>query len=154
MQNLNIYLAETLSEGTFVTMIAAMLDATAGTMEVINAGHPAGLVISPQGDLALTQQEANLPLGLDPVGELAAEKSALAAGSYLTFFTDGLSELPLEDGKLLGEDALAGHLAQLVKDAPAPPSSDALAGALTKLLDGLQCGMSRDDRTFLIARRV
>jgi serine phosphatase RsbU (regulator of sigma subunit)/pSer/pThr/pTyr-binding forkhead associated (FHA) protein len=153
MQNLNLYLCETLADGTFVTMLAAMLDPASGTLEVINAGHPPGYFLSPAGDVQATQQAANMPLGLDPAAELLSEHGALPPGSYLVLYTDGLSELALADGTLLGEEALAQHLAALVKAAATPTSTD-LSAKLTSLLDSLQDGMSRDDRTFLVVRRT
>ena len=157
MRNLNIYLAESLSEGTFVTMLSALLDPATGRLETINAGHPAGLFITPLGDVRHTQSEANMPLGLDPAIDPQPDTTTLEPGSYLVMFTDGLSELHLADGEQLGEDALAGHLARLVKEHSADGKSAAstdIATKLTALLDSLQTGMAHDDRTFLVARRV
>jgi serine phosphatase RsbU (regulator of sigma subunit) len=158
MQNLNGYLSENLSEGTFVTMLAALLDPATGELETINAGHPAGLVVSPGGEFALTQQGVNMPLGLDGKAELLTETTRLANGSYLVMFTDGLTELYLEDGSQLGEDALAAHIARLVREHQASGASSGnaadLSGKLTGLLDSLQSGMAKDDRTFLLARRL
>ncbi len=154
MQNLNVYLAETLADGTFVTMIAAMLDPNAGTLEIINAGHPAGFFITAKGEISLTQQSANLPLGLDATTELIGDATTLPQGSYLMLYTDGLSELHIANGELLGEDALAEHIAGIVKTQASPPMAGDLSANLTALLDSLQEGMSSDDRTFLIARRL
>jgi serine phosphatase RsbU (regulator of sigma subunit) len=154
MQNLNVYLAESLSEGTFVTMLSAMLTLPTGELEIINAGHPAGLFIKPDGEVSLTQQGANLPLGLDPECNLIAETTKLPNDSYLILFTDGLSELPVANGELLGEDALAADIASIVKSSPPPATSVDISNRLTQLLDSLQEGMSRDDRTFLVARRI
>jgi hypothetical protein len=171
MQNLNVYLSESLSEGTFVTMLSALLTIETGELEIINAGHPAGLVVvPPSGDITLTQNSTNLPLGLDPGAELVGETTTLPANAYLILFTDGLSELPIANGELLGEEALASHIAGIVKNVPAAvqsdgpaavpvsplaaPSSSDISTRLTTLLDSLQEGMSRDDRTFLVARRV
>lgn len=157
MQSLNIYLAESLTEGTFVTMLAAMLDPATGELETINAGHPAGFLVSPAGELSLTQEAANLPLGLDPVAEHVVESTRLPQNSFLVMFTDGLTELHLADGELLGDEALGVHLAALVKQSAANAggiSAADLSGKLTSLLDSLQSGMASDDRTFLVVRRT
>jgi len=157
MRNLNIYLSENLAAGTFVTMLAALLDTATGKLEIINAGHPAGFFVSTAGILEETQNSANLPLGLDPSAELVADTTTLEQGSYLIMFTDGLSELNTAGGELLGEDALGQHITKLIQDQhaanPATKAAD-IAAALTTLLDSLQEGMAKDDRTFLIARRV
>lgn len=159
MRSLNIYLSESLSEGTFVTMLAAMLDPATGRLETINAGHPAGLFVTPDGKFEETQNSQNVPLGLEPAVDLIADTTSLEQGSYLVMFTDGLSELSMEDGELLGEDALAKHIAEIIRkqhDAAGASSTSAaqVAAQLTSLLDSMQTGMAHDDRTFLLARRL
>ncbi|HEY4330687.1 MAG TPA: PP2C family protein-serine/threonine phosphatase, partial [Phycisphaerae bacterium] len=158
MRNLNIYLSENLAPGTFVTMLAALLDPSTGTLETINAGHPAGFVISLAGELVETQSASNLPLGLDPSAELIGETTTLPQGSYLLMFTDGLSELHMAEGEMLGEDALGVHISRLIKEHHATSTGEGGAGVisskLTALLDSMQEGMAKDDRTFLLARRI
>jgi phosphoserine phosphatase RsbU/P len=153
MQNLNVYLAESLTAGTFVTMLACLLDTATGELETVNAGHPPGLFLTPGAPLKLTQSEANMPLGLDPDAPLASQTTTLDPGTFLVMFTDGLTELPLENGELLGEDALADHITKILQAIPGACSND-ISVKLTALLDSLQEGMSRDDRTFLLARRT
>jgi phosphoserine phosphatase RsbU/P len=153
MQNLNVYLAESLAQGTFVTMLACLLDPATGTLETINAGHPPGFFITSKGELTLTQSEANMPLGLDAGAELLADSTTLEADTTLIMYTDGLTELPLESEQLLGEDALAKHLSRIVTSSPKAATAE-IAGQLSSLLDSLQCGMAQDDRTFLVARRT
>jgi serine phosphatase RsbU (regulator of sigma subunit) len=157
MQNLNAYLVDTLTEGTFVTMLAVMLDPAEGTLEIINAGHPAGLLLWPDGTMKLTQAERNTVLGIDAEEAYVSETVELARGAYLVLYTDGLSELNVGEGNLLGEDRLAADVAALVREgagAGGALSSADLSARLTAHLDRLQEGMSSDDRTFLIARRV
>jgi sigma-B regulation protein RsbU (phosphoserine phosphatase) len=153
MQNLNLYLAESLTDGTFVTALAAMLDPATGSLEIINAGHPAGLFVTPAGTLELSQHSENMPLGLDPNIPLLSHTTTLDPNTFFAIFTDGLTELPLEGGELLGEDPLAEHITRLIKDSQNCSCND-LSTKLTTLLDSLQFGMSQDDRTFLLARRV
>ncbi|HUO09200.1 MAG TPA: SpoIIE family protein phosphatase [Phycisphaerae bacterium] len=153
MQNLNVYLAETLADGTFVTALAAMLDPATGKLEVINAGHPAGIFVTPSGTVELTQSAANMPLGIDPNAVLQSETTTLEAGTFFVIFTDGLTELPLEGGNLLGEEELATQVTRLITESPNCSCLD-VSGRLTALLDSLQFGMSQDDRTFMLARRV
>jgi serine phosphatase RsbU (regulator of sigma subunit)/pSer/pThr/pTyr-binding forkhead associated (FHA) protein len=154
MQTLNLYLAESLTDGTFVTMIAAMLDPAAESLEIINAGHPPGFFLTPAGELTFTQSAQNLPLGLDERAPFVSDKASFPKNDYLVLYTDGLSELPLADGQILGEETLGQHVATIIREgAGALPAAD-LSGKLTTLLDSLQSGMSRDDRTFLVARRL
>ncbi len=157
MRNLNIYLSENLAEGTFVTMLAALLDTANGRLETINAGHPAGYFVTTEGMMEETQNSMNLPLGLDKSAELVCDTTTLEQGSYLVMFTDGLSELHMAGGEMLGEEALGVHIARLIKDqhrAGTTTNAADIAAKLTALLDSLQEGMAKDDRTFLLARRV
>jgi hypothetical protein len=153
MQQLNQYLSETLAQGTFVTMLACLLDPVSGTLETINAGHPPGFFVTPSGELSITQTECNMPLGLDPAAEPYADKTSLESGTTLMMYSDGLTELPLANDQLLGEDKLGEHLTALLKTNPAAPSVE-VAKQLSTLLDSLQHGMAQDDRTFLLARRL
>ncbi len=152
MQNLNLYLCESLAEGTFVTMLAVLLDPATGELETINAGHPPGFFVTCKGEVSLTLAEADMPLGLDPEGQLLSEKATLEPETFLMMYTDGLTELPLEGGALLGEEALSTNLARLVTTTPNFAAAD-VCKKMNALLDSLQSGMSQDDRTFLIARR-
>lgn len=158
MRDLNIYLSESLTPGTFVTMLAALLEPQTGKLEMINAGHPAGLFVSPTGEVTQTQMAANLPLGIDPEAEPHAETTTMNKGEYLVLFTDGLTELSVGEGQLLGDEALAEHVARLIQahhaEGGTGDSAAILAEKLSSLLDSLQVGMAQDDRTFLIARRV
>jgi serine phosphatase RsbU (regulator of sigma subunit) len=94
-----------------------------------------------------------MPLGLDGEAELVSQTTSLEKGTFLVMFTDGLTELTLENGELLGDEALGEHVGQLVRSTPACTSAEG-SRKLTALLDSLQTGMATDDRTFLIARRV
>ncbi len=153
MQNLNLYLAESLTDGSFVTALAAMLNPATGSLEIINAGHPAGLFVTPTGTLELSQHSENMPLGLDPGIPLVSHATTLDPGAFFVIFTDGLTELPLDGGTLLGEDPLADHIVRLIKESQNCTCND-LSTKLTTLLDSLQFGMSQDDRTFLLTRRI
>jgi serine phosphatase RsbU (regulator of sigma subunit) len=94
-----------------------------------------------------------MPLGLDPSTEPYADKTSLEPQTTLVMYSDGLTELPLANDKLLGDDALGEHLSTLIKSNPAAPTT-AVAKQLSTLLDSLQHGMAQDDRTFLLARRL
>jgi serine phosphatase RsbU (regulator of sigma subunit) len=134
-------------------MLACLLDPVTGTLETINAGHPPGFFITPSGELSLTQSEMNLPLGLDASTELVSDTTSLESATTLIMYSDGLTELPLEGDKLLGEEALAEHLRKIVTFSPTAPTAD-ISRQLTTLLDSMQHGMAQDDRTFLMAKRL
>jgi len=153
MRNLNEYLCETLAPGSFVTMCALEVEAKTGRFEVINAGHPPALVLTADGTVQELQKEANCPLGLDTKPPLA-EQGQLTPGQVLALYSDGLTELPMENGEMMGDEALTEHLRTLCK-ASAGRSAAELAQGLTTILDQVQGDrMSSDDRTFLLVRRT
>jgi serine phosphatase RsbU (regulator of sigma subunit) len=80
----------------YVTAIFLRLDPRRGEVEIVNAGHNPGFVISPDG----TQHEINAagtPLGLLPGMTYASERLPFGRGSKLLFYTDGLTEVFLEE---------------------------------------------------------
>jgi serine phosphatase RsbU (regulator of sigma subunit) len=80
----------------YVTAIFLRLDPRRGEVEIVNAGHNPGFVIAPDG----TQHEINAagtPLGLLPGMTYASERLPFGKGSRLLFYTDGLTEVFLEE---------------------------------------------------------
>ncbi len=153
MNNLNEHLCESLAEGTFVTMVAVDLDPATGKLECVNAGHPPIFVLDPNGGLRHLQHSANLPLGIAP-RPLSLEKDTLELGHLLTLYSDGLTELPDENGQLLGVEELGQYLMAIYagkENQPVELCADALIREMEKLDNGRD---PTDDRTFLLARRA
>jgi serine phosphatase RsbU (regulator of sigma subunit) len=154
MRILNEHICEYMEEQLFVTMVCLLLDARDGAYELVNAGHPAPVVVGPGGSVRSLQAGEHLPLGIQPA-EYAAETGRLEAGHLLALFTDGLTEMADEDGRQLGHEGVTGHLRELfVGHARGGDGLDGLAGELTALLDRCQGPrLPHDDRTFLLACR-
>jgi sigma-B regulation protein RsbU (phosphoserine phosphatase) len=153
MGSLNEHLMEYMSEGSFVTMAAVLLDPATGDCEVVNAGHPAPLVLEPGDRMRWLMEAKNLPLGIAPA-TFEVQRERLGAGQMLALFTDGLTDLPLADSGRLGTE----RLAELIRIAYAAQGSGQ-AAQVAKLL-GASLDEARgdrlpdDDRTFLLARRA
>ncbi|HYE20731.1 MAG TPA: SpoIIE family protein phosphatase [Tepidisphaeraceae bacterium] len=173
--NLDRYLRQTLPVESFVTLIGVVLDPATGELECVNAGHPKPLVLTPYGggEVPMPMSELSgstvlppatatelpcepgLPLGIEYEEEVAISQSThrLEPGQLLALYTDGLSELTLSAGDLLGTAGLRGVLSACFPTAQTPARDS--AAALTHKLDELQSGhAATDDRTFLLARRV
>jgi sigma-B regulation protein RsbU (phosphoserine phosphatase) len=149
--NLNLYLISTLSEESFVTLIALAIDPATGAIEMVNAGHPPLLVLSPGGAPQRIEMEGNLPLGMekDPILNCGL---TLQPGEMAVLYSDGLSELSDVNDDMLGIDGLCVELSA------AYPTSETSARIayekLTNRLNEIQGGRaSTDDRTFLLVRR-
>ncbi len=161
MRNLNEYLCDTIAVGSFVTMLAVEINAKTGEFECVNAGHPPGFVIAPDGNRTELQAELNLPLGIDPVAH-QLQRGKIDQGHVLALFTDGLTELNTVEGAMLGQEELGVKLTEIVRKGLAGPEErtrpadelQSMAADLTRTLDELQGEhLATDDRTFLLARR-
>jgi phosphoserine phosphatase RsbU/P len=90
----------------YVTAIFLKLDSVAHTVEVVNAGHNAGFLIS--ADKTVHEIVASgTPIGLVPMMEYASEKLAFPPESRLLFYTDGLTEVVQVDDEFGPERLLA-----------------------------------------------
>jgi sigma-B regulation protein RsbU (phosphoserine phosphatase) len=149
---LNSYICETVGFQRFVTMACIVLDPATGRFEYANAGHPPPLITRPGQQSRRLPAGENLPLGVDSTS-INCRDDRLESDELLTIYTDGVSELELSDGRLLGADGLAAKLADLCAEPGCALS--ALAQDLTTHLDQLQQGrLAHDDLTLMLARRV
>jgi sigma-B regulation protein RsbU (phosphoserine phosphatase) len=76
----------------YVTAIFLRLNPETGEIEVVNAGHNPGFLIAP-GAEPHEFNAAGTPLGLLPGMSYTSERSVLAPGARLLFYTDGLTEV-------------------------------------------------------------
>jgi PAS domain S-box-containing protein len=109
-------------EGQIVTCCYAVLSPDASELVIASAGHPPPLVAQADGRVAYLELPVDVPLGAQLVGEGGALNEttvALAVGSVLAFFTDGLIESRHHsldvglDNLLAAISPAAGPLAQL-----------------------------------------
>src|SRR5271155_1081139 len=90
----------------YVTAIFLKLNQENHTVEVVNAGHNPGFLIS--GSNTVHEIEASgTPIGLIPMREYASETLAFQPGSRLLFYTDGLTEVFQGDDEFGPERLLA-----------------------------------------------
>lgn len=131
--------------GQFTTCLYGVYDAEDSTLAMACAGHPAPLVIGPDGDAAYLELEVGLPLG---AGALAGARSELVVpihpGSTVLFYTDGLVEgrdSPVDEGMARLRSAAAGWMGDP-------------AGLCDRLLKAMDREGHHDDDTALLALAV
>ena len=128
----------------YVTAIFLRLDPRRGELEIVNAGHNPGFVITPDG--RQYQIEAtSTPLGLLPGMTYSSERLTFPKGSRLLFYTDGLTEVFLEDEEF-GQDRL------LLEFSNTPTgNADGILDALWVAIHGFSGGgPQEDDMTALV----
>ena len=133
--------------GRFVTACAAHVRWRDERLEVTlgNAGHPAPLLLRPDGELRQLRG-GGLPLGIFPDSGPALEQHELSAGDTLIFYSDGLADAH-RPGQGYFDDQLPGEVAALAGRAP----GQMLARLQEVALEFCQ-GKVRDDITMLALR--
>jgi serine phosphatase RsbU (regulator of sigma subunit)/PAS domain-containing protein len=141
-----IILAEEFS-GRFVTACAAHVQWRDEKLEVTlgNAGHPAPLLLRPDGELRQLRG-GGLPLGIFPDAGPGVEQHELSTGDTLIFYSDGLADAH-RPGQGYFDDQLLGEVAALAGRAP-----DQILARLQRAALEFCQGKVRDDITMLALR--
>lgn len=75
----------------YVTAIFLRLEPATHMLEVVNAGHNPGFLVT--GDNVQQMKASGTPIGLVPGMQYASQTYAFPSGSKLLFYTDGLTEV-------------------------------------------------------------
>jgi phosphoserine phosphatase RsbU/P len=110
LTKLNGLLVEDFPAGKFVTLVYAVLNPASRSVTFANAGHLPPLLVDETGSHFL-DTECGLPLGLS-CGNYSESTVALAPGSRLVFYSDGITEALNANDEEYGVERLAAHLAR------------------------------------------
>jgi anti-sigma regulatory factor (Ser/Thr protein kinase) len=94
-------LVERSGPGTLATVACVAYDPRTGVLEYSSAGHPPPLVMAPGEPPRFLEHPLGLPVGVMPDAAYQQRRVALAPGSVLLLYTDGLvedRELPIGEG--------------------------------------------------------
>jgi sigma-B regulation protein RsbU (phosphoserine phosphatase) len=104
--DVNRALCGTIESARFATLIYLELDAERGTVQLVNAGHPAVIIVSPDGSRALGPSTGPA-LGLLPDAHFDVHTFEIPPGGVLAAYSDGVTEAMDDEGEELGEARLA-----------------------------------------------
>jgi PAS domain S-box-containing protein len=127
-----------------VTLVYVLADASAGELQVVNAGHPPPLVLHEDGTLDTVSEHVSAPLGIGRE-DRSAFKVPFSGTDTLLLYTDGLIERRDEDIDV-GQDRLAQACTAL-------PHED-LSKSLEHLVVEVRDHTREDDVAALVARRT
>ena len=103
----NEVLGDDLSFERYITMIMVRLEAQERQFTYSNAGHPAGLLLSAQGEIKAQLKRQGVPLGIRKQSVYpSSEVMPLDQGDILFLYTDGFDEAMSMDEHFFGVDAI------------------------------------------------
>lgn len=152
MRRAGEHLALYLPGGAFVTALGCILDPASGECEVVNAGHPELLRITPDGTLKTVEGGVNQPLGL-PGAPPTAQTLSLDRGEAVVMYTDGWPDLASATGERLGDKRFMATIQKSFArhaHVPLPPHLKMICDAAESFRDS---ALPNDDRALLLARR-
>jgi serine phosphatase RsbU (regulator of sigma subunit) len=135
------------SRRRYVTAIFLRLHPEAGEIEVVNAGHNPGFLLT-RGAAPHQFDAGGTPLGLLPGMRYQSERHGFPPGTRLLFYTDGLTEVFRGDEEF-GPERLMDEFSKC-RAGRADGILDALWAALAAYADG---GPQGDDMTALVLCR-
>ena len=113
LEQVNRLIAENNRESMFVTVWLAILDIPSGKLTAVNAGHEYPVYKAPGGCYELIRDRHGIAVGALENTRYREYELAMAPGSSLFVYTDGLPEANNSQAKLFGPDRM---LAALNKD--------------------------------------
>jgi serine phosphatase RsbU (regulator of sigma subunit) len=100
-------LIEDLGLDRFITLFFAKLAPATGTWTYINAGHPPGYVIAPDGRIKAEMAPGAAALGIDrEESRLESSQVALEPGDLVLLLSDGIPEARSAAGEEFGEERM------------------------------------------------
>jgi sigma-B regulation protein RsbU (phosphoserine phosphatase) len=141
--------AET-TNGMFVTVCLAHLEASSGRLAYVNAGHNPPLHWDHRSQSLAPLARPGLPLGIESEAAYAEGVAEIAPGDLMVFYTDGVTDATDARSDLFGMDRLQNVIVAHA-DGSAPEVRAKLREAMA---DFIGSAPQYDDVTFLIARRL
>jgi phosphoserine phosphatase RsbU/P len=133
----------------YVTAIFLRLDPASHTLEVVNAGHNPGFLISGTSSASQSIEASGTPIGLVPGMQYSSQQFNFPAGSRLLFYTDGLTEVFRGDEEFGSE-----RLLQVFKECKLPNGPAILDLLWLKLNSFCGGAHQEDDMTALVLLRA
>lgn len=135
------------SDDQFATAQLAELHLGSGELHLLNAGHPAPLLVGRSGQTRALPTVPALPVGIGAGEAPVVTSVTLEPGDRVLFFTDGVVENRLPDGEPLGEERLREAFARECADGR---TASETVRRLSRSSPGLHGGHTRDDATWVL----
>ncbi|AEV81199.1 stage II sporulation protein E [Actinoplanes sp. SE50] len=134
--------------GGFITAVLAEFDQRTGTLKVISAGHPSGIVIRDGKVVKILPTPTALPVVMGRHRPPLVVEEVLEPGDRLLLYTDGIIEARALDGAEFGLDRLIDFAVKAAADQLSLPET---ARRLVHAIHEHQDDQLQDDATVLLA---
>jgi serine phosphatase RsbU (regulator of sigma subunit) len=145
---LNESLLETARAQTYVTLVAVLVDAAAGKLQCIRAGHHPPLLVDGEGKAQWLERGGGLPIGLFSNVAVSMETYDMPRGGVVVLYTDGVTEAEAVSGEHFGMGRLSKSVAAQC-GATARGIHDGVRAAMKEFSGGCR---PRDDSTLVVLR--
>ncbi len=122
----------------YATAIYGVIDTTRRRLTLVNAGHPAVLVMPANSDRVLRLEATGPALGLIEAGSFRSHGVPLDSGTVIVAVTDGVTEALDQEDREFGDERLAALVS-----ASQGTSAGRLCAAILEAV-GAHCGARRD----------
>ncbi len=147
-ERINRMLWERTARTRFATLFWGIYDAETGTLQYVNAGHAAPMLIREGGKLVDRLDQGGPVLGLLPQSRYGSGLVRIGAGDTLVIYSDGVNEAADQNEEEFGEDRLAETIARAGQAKP----EELCEQIMSQVAAFAMAGPPPDDRTLLVAR--
>jgi sigma-B regulation protein RsbU (phosphoserine phosphatase) len=147
VKHANTVVTQDVDGDSFITFVTGVIDAQAGLLRFVNAGHEPALILRRNAVAFEVSQSHGMVLGVDAQATYAEVHIPVAAGDLIVFYTDGLTEATNARGELFTIDRLCAEIAARRNESPHD-----LANSIFDTVRHYADGEMRDDSTILVLR--
>lgn len=145
---LNAFVHKSSESHTFITFFFGILDAAAGTLAYVNAGHNPPILLEAGGGVRRLES-TGFCLGMFSGVDYGAGSARLAPGDMLCLFTDGITEGRNAAGEDFGEERLLA----LLRGSGGADAPSVMAKIFDEVRGFTGCADPSDDMTVVLVRR-
>ena len=133
---------------SFISLVFLSLRSDSAQISLVNAGHPAPLLLRRTGIEDL--ERGGPAIGLNSELQIPEQQVELAAGESLLVYSDGLTEARNDEGRFFGIE----RLRSLLENTGGLPAAELGRKLLQAVEEFIQAAPPHDDLSLLIARRT
>jgi sigma-B regulation protein RsbU (phosphoserine phosphatase) len=150
-ERINRMLCERTAGERFATLFWGVFDPATGTLDYVNAGHAAPMLIRRAGGTSriVRLDEGGPVFGLLPAASYMAGSIEMEHSDSLVLYSDGINEAASQNGEEFGEDRLAEMIS---KAAPSEAPAETCERIMSRVHAFARSGTPADDQTLLLVR--